>query len=241
MAKILIIGCGDIGGELAVQLADEGHDVTGLKRDPSASLSAVNYIKADVTNQQQIEGLNLDYDQVVYIISPSERYLDAYKAVFELGVTNVLTAFKKSCPSAAFTFVSSTRVYGQCEGEWVNEDSPTEPADERGKILLAAEKCFLGFNGSTTVIRFSGIYGRSAYLINKLKAGDGVQKEPAYYTNRIHRDDCVVALVFLINKRARGEKLKTTYLATDDDPATSWNIANYLTQKLGLPKPMPWF
>jgi len=237
MSKVLIIGCGDIGGALAGILQKEGHDVTGLRRDPPAELSTLNCIKADVTNQQQIAALNLDFDQVVYILSPSSRELDAYKAVFERGVTNILTAFKKKCPSAAFTFVSSSRVYGQRNGEWLNEDSLCEPTDERGRILLAAEKRFLSFNDSATVVRFSGIYGRSQYLINKLKRGEAVQKKPPYYTNRIHRIDCVSALVFLINKKAGGEKLKTTYLATDADPATSWEIANHLTQKLGLPTP----
>lgn len=237
MAKILIIGCGDIGGELALQLAKEGHEVTGLKREPPTEPSVVTYIKADVNNQQQIDALTFDFDQVVYILSPSGRDIEAYQAVFEMGVTTVLKAFEKQCPNAAFTFVSSTRVYGQRNGEWLNEDSPCEPTDERGKILLSAERQFLRFNDKTTVVRFSGIYGRSTYLINKLKKGEAVQKEPPYYTNRIHRMDCISALAFLINKKVGGVILKKTYLATDCDAVTSWDISNYLTKKLGLPAP----
>jgi nucleoside-diphosphate-sugar epimerase len=236
MAKILIIGCGDIGSELAIQLAKDGHEVTGLKRKPPIKSSTVKYIKADVTNQLQLEEITLDFDQVVYILSPTGRGIEAYQSVFELGVATVLKLFEKQCPKAAFTFVSSTRVYGQRNGEWLNEDSLCEPTDERGKILLTAERQFLRFNDKTTVVRFSGIYGRSSYFINQLKKGMGVQKEPPYYTNRIHRDDCIRVLGVLIKKKANAEHLQPIYLATDNDPAPKWEVADFLVKTRTLPK-----
>ena len=234
MAKILIIGSGDIGGQLAGSLASEGHDVSALRRTSVAPLATVNYIKADVTNQQQMDALNLDYDQVVYILSPSGRDIAAYKAVFDVGVKNVLSVFKQKCQNAAFTFVSSSRVYGQQHGEWLDEKSATEPTDERGSIILAAEKRFLDFNNQTTIVRFSGIYGRSNYFLNALKKGEKVQQQPPYYTNRIHREDCVGVLEFLLNKKVNGGKLERIYLATDTEPTSKWDVANYLLNKLGL-------
>jgi nucleoside-diphosphate-sugar epimerase len=237
MAKILIIGCGDIGGALANQLVIQGHQVTGLKRKPPTTKTAVSYIKGDVTVQEAFDDLTLDFDQVIYILSPSGRGLEGYQAVFETGVINTLKAFKDAGSNAAFTFVSSSRVYGQQTGEWINEKSPAEPTDERGKILLAAEKKFLVFNDRTTIIRFSGIYGRSNYFVNQLKTGVGIQKEPPYYTNRIHQEDCIRALTFIINKKFNGDKLRSIYLATDNNPATKWDVASFLTQSLTLPKP----
>lgn len=236
MAKILIIGCGDIGGALANKLAMQGHQVTGLKRVPPTTRTAVSYIKGDVTDEKTFSGLTLGFDQVIYILSPSGKKLDDYKSVFEIGVRRVLNAFKDRRTKVAFTFVSSSRVYGQQAGEWVNEESPAEPTDERGKILLAAEKHFLAFNQETTIVRFSGIYGRSTYFADQLKDGGKIQKVPPYYTNRIHRDDCVGALDFLINKKANGDKLYSVYLASDHDPAAKWEVASFLTRVLKLPK-----
>jgi len=240
MANILIIGCGDIGGALALKLTEEGHQVTGLKRQPSSDLSsAIQFIKADISQLDVLAGLDFDYDQLVYILSPSVANIVGYKAVFTEGVDNLLKQLAEKKPTIALTFVSSTRVYGQDQGEWLNEDSKTEPTDERGKIILAAEKKFLAFNEQTTVIRFSGIYGRSKHLLNKLKAGAAIQQEPSYYTNRIHRDDCIAVLDFLLNKKLKEGLSNKIYLATDDEPVSQWQLASYLCTKFKYPEPSP--
>ena len=239
MAKILIIGCGDIGGELGKQLTAQGHRVTGWKRAPPTESSAFEIRKVDVTQPESIKRQELNFDQVIYILSPDRGDISTYKAVFSTGVDHVLDAFRLRNANTSFTFVSSTRVYGQHKGEWLNEDAETEPTDARGKILLAAETKFLSFNERSTVVRFSGIYGRSNYFINQLKAGCEIQKEPPYFTNRIHRDDCVGALSFLINKKINAASLQSVYLATDHDPAPKWNVASYLAVGLALPAPIP--
>lgn len=236
MANILIIGCGDIGGALARQLHDDGHQVTGLRRSPQDGVSNVSFIQADITNASEVDAMSLNFDQIIYILSPGSGELSAYKAVFDTGVGNLLNALKKQQANPAITFVSSTRVYGQHQGEWLDEVSPTKPTDERGQILLAAEQQFLAFNNETTIIRFSGIYGRSNYFINQLKAGKEVQKEPPYYTNRVHKEDCISALAFLINKKSIGVKLKSTYLVSDCDPASKWDVACYLADGLSIPQ-----
>lgn len=234
MAKIMLIGCGDVGMELANKLVAEGHDVRGVRRTWQAQPAAINFIQADITKAAQVEALDLNVDQLVYILSPEDRDIAAYKAVFETGVDNLLNTLKRQQPTLPIMFISSTRVYAQQQGEWVNESSTTEPTDERGRILFEAEGKFLAFNKQTTVVRFSGIYGRSNFFINQLKKGAGVQKEPPYYTNRIHREDCVGVLEFLLTKQLRGESLARIYLASDHDPAEKWDVANYITNKLGL-------
>lgn len=237
MDKILIIGCGDIGGALASQLHDEGHQVTGLKRSLQLDSPDISFIQADITKPEELSNLSFDFDQVIYILSPSDRSISGYDAVFKIGVDNVLNWFKGQKENVAFTFVSSSRVYGQNKGEWLDESSITEPTDERGKILLEAENTFLGFNSQTTIVRFSGIYGRSNYFINQLRKGADIQKEPAYYTNRIHRADCIGALSFIINKKSDGSAMTGVYLATDDDPASKWDVACYLADVYSLEQP----
>jgi len=100
--------------------------------------------------------------------------------------------------------------------------------------LLVAENKFLSFSQQSTVVRFSGIYGRSKYLINQLKKGIETQKHPPYYTNRIHRDDCIGVLEFLLNKKLNGELLEQIYIASDGAPASKWDVASYLGSQLKL-------
>ena len=234
MAKIMVMGCGDVGMGLAERLVASGHEVTGVRRTLQTQSSEVNFIQADVTNAEQVEALNFCVDGLVYILSPTGRDISAYKDVFKTGVEQVLSAAKQQNPALPIFFISSTRAYAQQQGEWVNEHSATEPADERGQILLEAEGKFLAFNKHTTVIRFSGIYGRSNYFINQLKKGAEIQKEPPYYTNRIHREDCIGVLEFLITKQLHGEHLERIYVASDHDPAEKWKVASYIRKKLGL-------
>ena len=235
MAKIMVMGCGDVGMGLAERLVASGHEVTGVRRTLQTQSSEVNFIQADVTNAEQVEALNFCVDGLVYILSPTGRDISAYTDVFKIGVEHVLSAAKQQNPALPIFFISSTRVYAQQQGEWVNEQSVTEPMDERGRLLLQAEGMFLAFNEHTTVVRFSGIYGRSNYLIKQLEKGTEVQKEPPYYTNRIHREDCISVLEFLLTKQLNGECLDRIYLASDQDPAEKWNVASYITKKLGLP------
>ena len=239
MAKILIIGYGDIGSTLAQNLLNDGHQVSAIKRTEQTNDTSVKIIQLDVSKAEEVEAFKFNVDQIVYILSPNGRDILGYQAVFEQGVDHVLSACKKQCPEVSITFVSSTRVYGQQQGEWLDETSPTEPTDQRGKILLAAENKFLAFNDQTSLVRFSGIYGRSNYFLNQLKAGEAIQKEPPYYTNRIHRDDCIAVLCFIINKKINGEAMVGVYLATDHEPATRWQVACYLAEIYGMDGPKP--
>jgi len=218
MASILIMGCGDIGGALAKNLSRKGHEVTGLRRTQPVGLSPVKFIQADVTNADEMDAVALDYDQLVYILSPSGRSIDAYQAVFEVGVDNLLNSLRRQGLDRPVTFVSSSRVHGECKGEQVNEKTTANPKEQRGQLLLDAENKFLSYSQQTTIVRFSGIYGRSNYFIEQLKKGAKIQKNPPYYTNRIHRDDCVGVLEHLLNKKIGQEQIERIYLATDCAP-----------------------
>jgi len=238
MARILIAGCGDLGLAAGQLLADDGHDVVGLRRHPPANDNKIRYIKADLSNPADLEKIDSGFDLVIYILTPDDRSEQSYRDVFESGVANLLNFFSGNNPDTRFLFVSSTSVYGQTHGEWVDEDSVTEPARITGKIILQAEKAFLAYSSNNCIIRFSGIYGRDrSRLLDLVARGGEVQYQPAYYTNRIHRDDCVAVLRFLSNKMIAGAALEPVYLASDDDPAAKWDVFNDLADKLGAERP----
>ncbi len=132
-------------------------------------------------------------------------------------------------------FASSTAVYAQQNGEWVDENSKTEPAHFRGTRLLEAEQIVLRAPVPGVVVRFGGIYGpRRTRLIDKVRAGNAVyRKTPPQYSNRIHRDDCAGSLHHLMELADR----KPIYLAVDSDPADERTVLRWLAGALGSPEP----
>lgn len=238
MARILIAGCGDIGSTVGAALADDGHYVYGLKRHPPEEAQRIRYIKADLTRPADTAGIDTKYDLVIVILTPDDRSERSYRNVYVLAVNNLLKEFSQKNLDARFIFVSSTSVYGQSHGEWVDENSVTEPVKSTGRILLLAEKAFLSYSNRNCIIRFSGIYGRSeSRLLNAVIEDGSVQYEPPYYMNRIHREDCINVIRFISNKMIAGEELDPIYLASDDDPAPKWDVFNYLAGKLGVERP----
>ena len=238
MARILIAGCGDIGAGAGLLLAEDGHEVVGLKRHPPDNDGKISYIRADAARAEDLQNLDTRFDLVIYILAPDDRSEASYSNVFEQGVANMLAVFKRNNADARFLFVSSTSVYGQSHGEWVDEESETNPQSVTGRIILQAENAVLSAGSKNCVIRFSGIYGRSkSRLLDTVIKGGKVQYKPPYYTNRIYRGDCIGVLHFIAGKMLAGIRLDSIYLASDDDPAPKWDVYNFLAGKMGVARP----
>jgi len=234
MTKILIIGCGDIGSRLAQDLADNGHEVTGLKRHPPEEKGNVRYVAADITNAGTLSGLSDNFEQIFFIVSADGRNEHSYQAVYETGLTNVLAKF----PKQPCIFVSSTSVYGQANGEWVDELSPAQPDNPDSRFIRQAEQKLAQANPDSIIVRFSGIYGPGReYLLRMARQAPAIQQEPPYYTNRIHQQDCVGVLSFLLDQRLAGRRLEQCYLASDDDPAPQWEVMTWLAERMGCQPP----
>lgn len=234
MAKILIIGCGAIGTQLARVLTKQGHSVTGVKRNPPPSDETIHYVRADICSSADIAQLPTDIDQLFFIVSADGRTEQSYRDVYDIGLNNVLDRFAQ----VPCIFVSSTSVYAQSQGEWVDENSPAQPDNPNSQLIRQAEQQVIALNPHNTVVRFSGIYGRGReYLLNKAKQSPVIQHTPAYFTNRIHQTDCVGVLAFLLAKKLAGITLAHYYLASDDDPAPQYEVMTWLAQQLNCPAP----
>jgi nucleoside-diphosphate-sugar epimerase len=234
MANILIIGCGAIGNELARVLISRGHHVTGVKRKPPPDNAGISYIRADISSATELEKLATNFDQLIFIVSADGRTEQSYRDVYDIGLNNVLSKFS----AIPWLFVSSTSVYGQSQGEWVDEDSIAQPDNPNSLRIRQAEQRVTAQNPHNTVVRFSGIYGAGReYLLNKARQNPVVQHTPPYFTNRIHQDDCVQVLAFLLEKKLAGIALANYYLASDDDPAPVYEVMLWMTQQLNCPIP----
>lgn len=240
MAKILIVGCGAIGYELALTLARAGHDVTGLKRNvPVEANEPFKYFRADITSAQDLNLLDTDFEHVFFIVSAGKRDEKSYDDIYRIGINNLIDRFAKTNSNIPWIFVSSTSVYNQHQGEWVDEDSLTTPENATSLKILSAEQRLKLLNSDNVIVRFSGIYGPGReYLLRIAKQNPDIQKVPPYYTNRIHQTDCVGVLTYLLECRIKGIKLEQCYLASDDDPAPLWEVIDWIAEKMDCARPI---
>lgn len=236
MATILIAGCGYIGTALGSLLVDEGHTVWGLRRHPATLPPDIRPFAADLISSETLQTLPPAVDWVFYSAAPDAHDDAAYRAVYVEGLNNLLHALVREGQHPRRLFLtSSTGVYVQTSGEWVDETTPAEPTEFAGIRLLEGERLLLRGPFPATVLRLGGIYGPDrAGLIEKVRRGEivGGDESPIYF-NRIHRDDAAGALRHLM-MLPHPDPL---YLGVDHEPATLAVVLDWLAKALGVPPP----
>lgn len=229
---MLILGCGDTGCRLAGLLAAAGHAVTGVRRS-AFSLPGVTMLQADVTAP-----FRLDIpppDQVFIILSPDASTREAYERVWLAGLDHIREALAGFHPRRVF-FVSSTSVYGEDRGEWVDEDTPPRPAGFNGEVLLQAEARVAAW-WPATIIRFAGIYGPGRLRLWRwVESGRPV--DPGLWSNRIHVEDAARLLAFLADRTEAGAEIPALYLGVDECPVLQAEVLDWLAEQRGMP-PLP--
>lgn len=234
MSRVLIAGCGDVGNALGHMLAQRSDTVWGLRRNTAALAQVIRPIKADLTDPSTLDVLPKDLDAVVYAAAANGYRETAYRQIYVDGLNNLLRALKHSGQKPRFLFVSSTSVYGQHHGEWVDEDSTTSPTGFSGRLMLEGEALVHAYPGEALVVRFGGIYGPGRNrLIETVRTGSGCQDEPPLYTNRIHRDDCAGVLMHLLDLNSP----QRIYVGVDSHPAPQCEVMLWLSERLGVSAP----
>lgn len=235
MATLWCIGCGDLGTDIGTTLSAEGWQVIGVRRRPVAD-SPFPQVALDVLAEpERLKDLPAP-DHVVYTVTPSQRIEAAYRAAYVEGVRHVLAALPPDL--RRFMLVSSTGVYHQTHGEWVDETSPANPEGFSGRALLEGETLVQHSGLPATIVRLSGLYGPGRWrLIDRARQQMPAVKTPPTWTNRIHREDAVGFIAHLLRQSHAGEPLQDLYLGTDDVPATEWDVMCAIHEMLGLPPP----
>ncbi|WP_435161260.1 NAD-dependent epimerase/dehydratase family protein [Halorubrum sp. SY-15] len=238
--RAVVVGCGYVGCALAGQLADAGHEVVGVRRSTAglervtAIDESVDAVRADATVPATLDSLP-DADAVVFAASAGGRGADVAREVYVEGLRNVLEEYgTRATPPDRLVYTSSTGVYGDHDGGWVDETTPIEPTTAKTRVLATAETVALteteayGIDG--TVARFAGLYGPDRYRLDRYLDGPVT----AGYLNMVHRDDAAGAVRYLLEADvARGEPV----VVVDDEPVDKHAFADWLAAECGVDAP----
>jgi nucleoside-diphosphate-sugar epimerase len=233
--KIALLGFGDIANRLANHLSDD--HVVGVKRSP-INHPTVKIETANCCDQVQMnQVLSAGFDVLVMTFTPTEMSDEGYRQGYVTPVKTILSSLdSQTVKPRLIIFVSSTSVYAQQDGSWIDEQSPAEPESYSGRRLREAEELLANSGYVYCHIRFSGIYGRGrGHLVEQVLAGKGTAAEPVVYTNRIHADDCAGVLAHLIQQQ-KVQAIKPIYIASDHQPRPLHEVKEWMRQTLDLPE-----
>jgi nucleoside-diphosphate-sugar epimerase len=239
LMTVLLAGCGDLGTEAGLRFAAAGHRVVGWRRSPEKLPAAIEGVAADLSSSE-LPSVPADTTAVVVAIAADSPTEDAYRAAYVDGLAHVLDAVLASGADVSrILFVSSTAVYGDAGGGWIDESTTPEPGGFSGRIIREAEDLLgsrlRGTGITPVVLRLGGIYGPGrTRLIDQARDGWTVIPAASRFTNRIHRDDAAAAIVHLCTMDAVP---RPVYVGVDNEPAELGEVLGFLAAELGLPQP----
>jgi nucleoside-diphosphate-sugar epimerase len=228
-----VIGCGYLGRRAAALWAARGDTVSALTRGRATELAAAGLhpILGDVLDPASLRGLPAA-DTILYAVGYDPRAGHKRHDVYVTGLEHALTALP---PGGRFIYVSSTGVYGQQDGSLVDETSPTEPADESGRVILEAEGVARRHRPDAVVLRFAGIYGPGRLLREaSLRAGEPLVMDADKWLNLIHVDDGAAIVVAVADAVAPAP----LYNVADDEPVPRRDFYTRLAAEIGAPAPV---
>lgn len=236
MAKrITIVGCGDIGRRLAQTLLAQGRELSGWVRS-DASVMALREQRVPslkVNLDQPVPGLpSVAGDELYYFAPPPPEGRE------DSRVARLIGALGEAGQPSRVVYLSTTGVYGDCGGEWVDETRHPAPSVDRAWRRLDAENRWRDWSrqngGELVVLRVAGIYGPGKLPIARLQSGSPMVAEAdAPITNHIHTLDLVSICQAAMERGVSGE----VYNVCDGQPDNMTGYFNAVADFLGLPRP----
>lgn len=223
--SLLTLGHGYSAAELAATLP--GWRIAGTTRSPerAAAMRARGVEAIDWADAAAVERAIAGAERILVSLPPDgggdpalARHADALAAA----------------PARWVGYLSTTGVYGDRRGGWVDEASALRPSSERGRWRVAAERAWAATGLPVEVFRLAGIYGPGRSVFDRLRAGRAHRiVKPGQVFSRIHVDDIAAALAAAI---ARPEPGRVVNLA-DDLPAPPDEVIVFAAELLGMPAP----
>ena len=235
MYHIQIVGAGYVGTALVQYFRAKNQKVWALTRTPKRrealeTLGATPLV-ADLTQPGTLENIPPAHF-IVLSPAPSRGDEENYRKVYLEGIGNYLAAIRKNPKPFLIVYLSSTGVYSQDNGEWVDESTDPAPKDEKGRTLLEAETQVLKSGFPAIIFRLAGIYGPGRDSTDRVRKTQW-PLERDQFVNMIHLEDIVGAMPVIFNQGEAG----SVYLGVDDEPVRRSEFYAWLAEKFSIPLP----
>ncbi|KTG16979.1 MULTISPECIES: NAD-dependent epimerase/dehydratase family protein [unclassified Guyparkeria] len=233
---IVIVGYGDIARRLAARL--DRHDMTAIARHtpacPSGHHGSWHAVALDLdTDSPRDFGIPIGAIWV-YLAPPAREGREDKRVARWIA--------EAPTTPAAVVYVSTTGVYGNRQGGWVDESVPPQPSHDRGRRRLDAERRFEAYARANriplTVLRVTGIYACDRLPVEKIRRGAPVPAGPeAPWSNRVHAEDLADILARLVDRIEHGNPVTGTFNVSDNHPTPVNVIYRQVAAHFGLPQP----
>lgn len=232
--SVVIAGCGALGTKVGLRLAAADHHVIGLRRSAIQLPDMIEGVSVDLRSERP--DLPDDVDTVVVAMTSDEKTAAGYRATYVDGVQNLVDALPHAAiPSVKVVFVSSTSVYGNTNGDWVDETTLARPETSTAKVLFEAEECLRALLPQAVVLRLAGLYGPGrGRLVHQVRSGTTTLPRHLIYTNRIHIDDAASAVIHLTTRVRQPAQV---YIGADNEPVGRRELVSFIAEELGVPRP----
>ena len=233
MRRLLIIGCGDVALR-AIPLLKKGYRVFALVRDPSrrAGLRALGVIPlhGDLDDRASLSRISGLADAVLHLAPPPNT------GIQDTRTRNLLSALSQAKPPERLVYISTSGVYGDCGGAWVDETRPVNAASPRAQRRMNAEMQIRDWSKrnrvNACILRVPGIYATDRLPLARLQQGTpGIIASEDSYTNHIHADD----LAHICAAALRHGKPCRVYHASDDSQLKMGEYFDEVADAFGLP------
>jgi nucleoside-diphosphate-sugar epimerase len=239
----LIFGCGYLGERVAMRWRHAGDDLIvvtrGGPRTKQLELQGYRVIVADVTRPNSLRCLAAQPapDAVLYAVGYDHTAGQSIQEIYEEGVRNVLAAIPPT--TGHFIYISSTGVYGDASGEWIDERTPTNPRRAGGQAALAAEQAIRAhqIRKRAVILRLAGLYGPGRIpFLDALRAGEPIPAAGEGYLNLIHVDDAARA-VLAADRLAPLDDGPRILCVSDGQPVRREDYYREVARQIGAPPP----
>lgn len=184
--------------------------------------------------------LNLDHP-ISNLIDPSGRDIYYFAPPHSADDKDIrIDHFLRLCQTKTprrIVYISTSGVYGNCHGDWVDETRPLAPVTARAKRRVYAEQSLLSFcrqyHSEYMILRVGGIYGPERLPINRLKDTKVICLDEAPYSNRIHISD----LANICQAAMQGKSKNEVINVTDGHPSSMTDYFYQIADRAGLPRP----
>jgi nucleoside-diphosphate-sugar epimerase len=233
--RILQIGCGGLGTLIAEASLAQGHALTIVRRSALPVPAGAQAIYLDVIAEENLSVLStLQPEILLYCLAPVEG--QSYQQTYVQGLRQVLASVPVTALKHVF-FISSTGIYGEDQGGWIDDETPALPADEGGRVMLEAEQLLAQLPCGHTALRVSGIYGPQRLYLLRLLQNSARWPTQVHWTNRMHELDVAAAVVHLYQQVMDGVVLPAHCILTDGVPAMQHEVLQWLAAQQQVPAP----